>query len=997
MHLSEQARPASAPGFDRDAPLLASTPASRRARRRAMALLTVSTLVCLAVLPFAKTPLPAVPAFISAYEAALLISDLVTAVMLYGQFRMLRQPALGVLAAGYLFAALMAAVHALSFPGLFSPSGALGAGPQTTAWLYMFWHAGFPLCVLAYTALSHRRAPVGAEAPAPGAPRGRARGALLGPAIVVFVVAGLTALSSLGEHWLPPIMVGNHYSAAMAVTVGSVWACAVLALAGLWWWPPRRSVLDLWLMVVMGAWIADIALSAVFNAGRYDLGFYAGRIYGLLAGTYVLVELLGEHARLYARLVDMHRRDHEQALALAAARDDAQAADRAKGQFLATMSHEIRTPMNAIIGLTHLALDTELTPRQHNYLAKVHGSSKALMRLLDDILDYSKIEAGRMTLEHEEFSPEEVLESVGSLFAARADEAGLGLYLQIAPSVPSFLVGDALRLGQVLANLVGNAIKFTSRGEVTVSMSASPSPSGAGQVMLHIEVRDTGIGVTGEQARHLFQPFSQAESTTSRRYGGTGLGLAICRRLVELMGGSIRVDSVPERGSVFTVSARLDLAADQRRRLDPRLVQRMRTLVVDPHDTSAQIVLQVLQSWGFAASRVADADAALAQLRSADLSGAPFDLVLLDEGTPGLADDHGLAIKLRREGQQDARHRLALVLVVSMSSHDRLLHLSRLAPADVVLTKPLTPSRLFDAVVLLQSRSARPAAAQTGRRVNLAEATRAIHGARVLLVEDNAVNQQVAGEFLSKSGMKVTLASDGLEAVDRIKAERFDLVLMDVQMPVMDGLQATRLIRSLPQGRGLPIVAMTASALAQDRQDCLAAGMDGHVAKPIDPQELVSTLLAHIPAGSRPLPDAGALPAGDDAADIARCLPAFDIRQALARVAGDVPLYREVLKVFAQHHRDDVERMDDWLDHGDWRSLAQAAHGLAGSASMLGISRVSGAAERLVGLARQAPDGATAERQALARVLRAELLAAVAAIDAFAGKTPLASAVDAVD
>jgi len=975
---------------------VATTPARLPVRRRALAAVVLSALLFIGLVPWAKTPLPTVGAFIPLYQSALVVCDLITAYLLLGQFRILGRPALGLLAAAYLFSALMASVHALSFPGLFAPSGALDGGPQTTAWLYMFWHAGFPLAVLAYAC----RGRAGESASAPSAVQLR-RVAGWGTLAVLVAVAMLTLLAVFGVDRLPPIMLGDHYSPTMTAVVGSVWLTNVLTVA-LLLRRPDKTVLDLWLVVVMFAWIFDIALSAVFNAGRYDFGFYSGRLYGLLSASYVLAELLAENAHLYSRLVAMHWQEHEQGEALASARDEAQQADRAKGLFLANMSHEIRTPMNAIIGLTHLALDTELNERQRDYLTKVHGSSRALMRLLDDILDYSKIEAGKLTLEHEEFSPEEVVDQVGGLFAARAEEAGLGLYFEIDPSVPQGLMGDAMRLGQVLSNLVGNAIKFTPRGEIIVAVDASPQPANpgpatasnggpaGGAVMLRFEVRDTGIGMSAEQAARLFQPFTQADKATTRRFGGTGLGLAICRRLVELMGGRIGVTSVPGQGSVFAFTARFEVAPSSRRRLELHRIQPMRTLVIDPQDTSAQILTQQLQSWGFEVGGAVTGGEALAELRSADERGAPFDLVLLDEKTPGIDQGGGLAAVLRRHAHPARSRPLAIVMLVSVSAHQRVLELAGAVPADMVLTKPITPSRLFDAVVLLQSRNGGRVQTMPAsrRRFDFAEATRPIHGARVLLVEDNVINQQVAAEFLAKAGMKVTVANNGIEAVDCVKGQPYDLVLMDVQMPEMDGLQATRLIRTLPQGQDLPIVAMTASALSQDRQDCLAAGMDGHVAKPIDPRELVETLLSRI------APTQGSVQSATTEASIAseasaldQLLPGVAVPQALERLANDTRMYRKLLQAFVAHHQGDLARIGELSRAADWSALARLAHGLAGSAGMLGLTDVYELSREL---SHSQPGPHSAQAAAAAR-LHAALEQAFNTLDAVAPRVSAAA------
>ena len=816
---------------DGDPAFLLNQPAAPAQRRRAFAVLLVSGLAFCVLAPLATVKLPAVAAFIPIYETALLVTDLITAVLLFGQYRMLRLRSLLVLGSGYLFSAVMTVGHALSFPGLFAPTGLLGAGPQSTAWIYMFWHSGFPLFVVVYTLLrrDERLAPAGTGPGWVGAM----------PAMAVALAVGLLLLATAGQSALPAIMRQNAYTPAMLAAVGSVWLFSLVALAALWR-QRSRSVLDLWLMVVMNAWLFDIALSAMLNAGRYDLGFYAGRIYGLLATSVVLMELLLENGMLYARLVEVHEEDRRKSLALTAARDQAQAATEAKSLFLASMSHEIRTPMNAVIGLTHLVLETELDARQRDYLSKVQTSSKALLSLLNDILDYSKIEAGRIALESEEFSAEETIENVGNLFSAKIEEAGLDLFFEIDRDIPQRLVGDSLRLTQVLNNLVGNAIKFTPRGEVVISVERVSG--GDEQVELRFAVRDTGIGLTDEQAGRLFDVFAQAERSTSRKYGGTGLGLAICKRLVELMGGGISVRSVPGEGSCFSFTARFAVKKEEVERIDLHRIRGMRALVVDGRPTARLILQQVLQSWHFQVATASFPDDALHKLRRADPQ-APYEVLLVDWKTADL-DFLRQVQQITAEGRCAA---LPVVVMATLHALEPMRQSVREMPLVSVLLKPVTPSRLFEALVRLQHGETAPRQLAGVKRAGLAELMRPIHGARVLLVEDNLVNQQVASAFLEMAGLLVSVANDGLEAVDLVKREHFDVVLMDMQMPGMDGVQATRVIRGLPQAQRLSVIAMTAAAMDEDRQVCLAAGMDAHVSKPIDPRELADALLAWVP------------------------------------------------------------------------------------------------------------------------------------------------------
>ena len=825
------------------ATFLLNQPADRLQRRRAGFVLFLSILLFGALVPFVRMRLATLPAFIPMYESALLINDTITAALLFGQYRILRSRALMVLGCGYLYTALMTAIHALTFPGVFAPTGLLGAGPQTTAALYMFWHAGFPLFVLAYAALKRRERPLETAAASVGPgwlARTPARDAtaLALPAAVVVLAALLGLWATLGQAWLPTFIEPGRFRLVLTVCASAIWALSLAGVAVLWRHRPH-SVLDLWLSVSMVAWSFDVALSAMLNAARYDLGFYSGRVYGLIAGSTVLIELLLENGALYARLVRVHHNDRRQASALRVARDEARSADAAKSLFLANMSHEIRTPMNAVIGLTNIVLQGRLDDTQRDYLTKVQTSSKALLALLNDILDYSKIEAGKVALESEEFSPEETIENVGNLFSAKVEEAGLDLLFEIDRDLPPRLVGDALRLAQVLNNLVGNAIKFTSVGEVVIGARVVSRTDAEAE--LAFSVRDTGIGITPEQAGRLFEVFQQAERSTARKYGGTGLGLAICKRLVELMGGQIEVAPAPGGGSIFGFTCRFAVAKAAVERIDLHRIRGMRTLVVDGQPTERLILQQMLQSWRFQVGTASFPDDALHKLRRADPQ-APHELMLLDWKTGAL----DLLLKARRAVEEHRAERsgapLAVIAMTSLAARERVAEaLQGLAGVGIVV-KPVTPSRLFDTVVHLQHGEAPPPRVGE-RRFDLAEAMQAIRGARVLLAEDNPVNQQVAAAFLNAGGLEVTLAENGVEAVEWVKKSRFDVVLMDMQMPDMDGTQATRLIRKLPQGVGLPIIAMTAAAMDADRQECLAAGMNAHVAKPIDAELLVKTLL----------------------------------------------------------------------------------------------------------------------------------------------------------
>ena len=698
---------------------------------------------------------------------------------------------------------------------------------------------------------------------------------------------------------------------------------------------------------------------------RKKAGEFSAQVVELLQ-TFAAQSVLAIHnARLFREIEEKGR--------------ELEIANKHKSEFLANMSHEIRTPMNAILGMTHLTLQTELSRKQYEYLSKIKVSANSLLGIINDILDFSKIEVGKLEMESVDFSLDEVMYNMAPVVTMKSQEKdNLEVLFDIAQNVPRFLKGDPLRLGQVLINLANNAVKFTEEGEIVISARLVDEEND--HVSLEFSVNDTGIGLTREQIDTLFEAFTQADASTTRKYGGTGLGLTICKRLIDMMGGEIRVESEPGQGSSFIFTATFGRSTQKEKKVlkpSPDL-KGLRVLVVDDNATAREILKGLLESFGFEVSLADSGEKGLKELEKASKTH-PYELVLMDWKMPGM---NGFEVS-RRIKNHSHLTKIPTIILVTAYGREEIMREADQVGLEGFLIKPVSASVLFDTIMQAFGKEIPETSRIAQRKEQRAEALRHIQGAQVLLVEDNEINQEVARELLEGIGLPVTIAANGEEAVKAVKEKDFEAVLMDVQMPMMDGYQATKKIRKwelkrkesstfsdrlaeITDQEPIPIIAMTAHAMAGDREKCLEAGMNDYVSKPIDPEKLFSALIRLIKPGQRAIPDyllaRTAEEYQEDESLPLSGLPGISVKSGLARVGGNRMLYRKLLSKFRRNYEPIADDIRNAVEKDDSETATRMAHTVKGLAGNLGAQDLHRAALNLEAALRKDATENIAER-----------------------------------
>ena len=667
-----------------------------------------------------------------------------------------------------------------------------------------------------------------------------------------------------------------------------------------------------------------------------------GRIVWIHAYGTVARDAEGKPTNMYGVTQDITEYIHAQQ-ELAKAKEIAEEATKAKSDFLANMSHEIRTPMNAIIGMSHLALQTELNSKQRNYIEKVDSAAHNLLGIINDILDFSKIEAGKMSMEKVDFYLEDVMEHLADLSVIKAQDKGLELLFDVGTDVPTALIGDPLRLGQVVINLVNNAIKFTEKGEITVGVHKIADE--ADGVRLRFDVRDTGIGLTEEQRNKLFTAFSQADASTTRKYGGTGLGLTISKKLVGMMDGEIGVDSEAGKGSTFHFTAKFGVQSEQRHlSVNAEDVRGLRILVVDDNASAREILQNILQSLKFDATAVSSGSQAIGELEQAHIEHRPYGLVLMDWMMPGM---DGVET-IKRIRSDSSLSKIPAFVMVTAYSREELLQKAEGVQIDGVLVKPVSPSTMLDSILNALGKEVALSSRKHEKQSSYQEAARLVKGAYLLLVEDNAVNQELALEILQDAGLKVDVANNGAEAIEKVSQVHYDGVLMDCQMPVMDGFEATRKIRQDGRFADLPILAMTANAMAGDKEKCVESGMNDHIAKPIDVSQLFLTLAHWIKPKQADVQTETVK--HESSTEGIPTIQGLDIDNALVRMGGSVKMLRKMISRFRETQSDVMSRIKAALDNRDVETAVREAHTVKGLSGNIGANEMAQRAALVEGM-----------------------------------------------